>query len=232
MGKRKVIWRAAAVCAVLCLVLLSCSCSKKDGADENTKAGGETKTETETKKDAAAAGKDKTDPAEGTREGAQGAQDTGTEQTSSQGTSIAGYVEPPTLYREEEGVLSIYNVSMRIPEGMELYDGSSTTIVYRNADADASFALYVEVTNEYGADVIIPLYVKSVQNSYGSQVVSEEKEYGGHTYTVMDIGSPEGQYAGSAAVLCEGSLIVYLEYVSEKDVEGAFEELMNSFTIE
>lgn len=151
------------------------------------------------------------------------AEDETTEDITTEAASTEAYVE-------DNGKLTVKHVTMDVPEGFGYYQNVSGTIAYRTQEADASFAIYVEDDNSYAEEQIKDAYLAQVKNVYGSQVTSETKTYGGHEYTVMDIDDPNGEFVGQAVILCEGSTLVYLEYVSTTGDESTFETIMNSIT--
>lgn len=151
------------------------------------------------------------------------AEDETTEAVSTEAASTEAYVE-------DNGKLTVKHVTMDLPEGFEFYQNMSGTIAYRTQEADESFAIYVEDDNSYTEQQVIDAYLAQVKNVYGSQVTSETKTYGGHEYTVMDIDATDGSYIGQAVILCEGTTLVYLEYVSTTGDESTFETIMNSIT--
>ncbi|MCM1273383.1 MAG: hypothetical protein NC225_02335 [Clostridium sp.] len=131
-------------------------------------------------------------------------------------------------YTEEDGVLTIKHVKLDIPEGYAYFQDMSGTVTYKTDASDKSFAVYAQDDNTYGEQDIVDAYVQQVKNVYGDQVTTETKSYNGHEYTVMDIDSADGSYIGNAAVLCEGSTVVYLEFVTTTDDESDFDTIMNS----
>ncbi|MDE6024828.1 MAG: hypothetical protein K2G45_05175 [Lachnospiraceae bacterium] len=133
-------------------------------------------------------------------------------------------------YTEEDGVLTVKHVKLNIPEGFEFFQNMSGTITYATAASDKSFALYAEDNNTYGEEDITNAYVQQVKNVYGDQVTTDTKTYNGHEYTVMNIDSPTGNFIGNAVILCEGSTIVYLEYVTTTDDKSDFDTIMNSIS--
>lgn len=131
-------------------------------------------------------------------------------------------------YKEEDGVLTIKGVSVDIPEGYVFNKDLGGTIVYLNADTKSTFAIYVENTNSYTNEQVVEAYTNQVKTVYGDHVTTSERSYGAGNYTVFDIDSADGSYVGDAALLCEDSLIVYLEYVSYDGITEDFDTLMNS----
>lgn len=131
-------------------------------------------------------------------------------------------------YTEEDGVLTVKHVTLNIPEGYVFFQNTSGTITYATEASDKSFAIYAEDTNTYGEEDIVDAYVQQVKNVYGTQVTTDTKTYNGHEYTVMDIDDPSGNFIGNAVILCEGSTVVYLEFVTTTDDESDFDTIMNS----
>ncbi|MCM1084323.1 MAG: hypothetical protein NC393_04520 [Clostridium sp.] len=157
-----------------------------------------------------------------------------TESTSEEATEDdnADTDEPASTeaYVEENGKLTVKHVTIDIPEEFSFYQNMNGTIAYATETRDKSFAFYAEDDNRYDADQVVDAYVAQVQNVYGSQVTDEKKTYNGHEFTVMDIDDPSGQFVGQAAVLCEDSTVIYIEYVSTTGDESQFDTMMNTIT--
>lgn len=133
-------------------------------------------------------------------------------------------------YVEENGKLTVKHVTIDLPEEFKFYQNMNGTIAYATEASDKSFALYAEDDNVYDADQVVDAYVTQVKNVYGSQVTDEKKTYNGHEFTVMDIDDPNGSFLGQAAVFCEGSTVVYIEYVTTTGDESQFDSMMNTIT--
>lgn len=133
-------------------------------------------------------------------------------------------------YVEENGKLTVKHVTIDLPEEFKFYQNMNGTIAYATEASDKSFALYAEDDNVYDADQVVDAYVTQVKNVYGSQVTDEKKNYNGHEFTVMDIDDPNGSFLGQAAVFCEGSTVVYIEYVTTTGDESQFDSMMNTIT--
>lgn len=133
-------------------------------------------------------------------------------------------------YVEENGKLTVKHVTIDLPEEFKFYQNMNGTIAYATEDGDKSFALYAEDDNAYAADQVVDAYVAQVKNVYGSQVTDEKKTYNGHEFTVMDIDDPDGNFLGQAAVFCEDSTVVYIEYVTTTGDESQFDSMMNTIT--
>lgn len=133
-------------------------------------------------------------------------------------------------YVEENGKLTVKHVTINLPEEFKFYQNMNGTIAYATEAGDKSFALYAEDDNVYAADQVVDAYVVQVKNVYGSQVTDEKKTYNGHEFTVMDIDDPDGKFLGQAAVFCEGSTVVYIEYVTTTGDESQFDSMMNTIT--
>lgn len=209
MIKKSLIKKVAVLSMAVAMSLSMVACDK-DNADKTEK---EVTTEAQ---DTEAKTEEKTEERTET-------EDETTEAVATEAASTEAYVE-------DNGKLTVKHVTMDVPEGFEFYQNMSGTIAYRTKEADQSFAIYVEDTNSYTEAQVTDAYVAQVKNVYGSQVTSETKTYGGHEYTVMDIDAADGSYVGQAVILCEGTTIVYLEYVSTTGDESTFETIMNSIT--
>ena len=133
-------------------------------------------------------------------------------------------------YVEENGKLTVKHVTIDLPDEFKFYDNMNGTIAYVTESGDKTFALYAEDDNVYAADPVVDAYVAQVKNVYGSQVTDVKKTYNGHEFTVMDIDDPDGKFYGRAAVFCEGSTVVYIEYVTATDDESQFDSMMRTIT--
>lgn len=133
-------------------------------------------------------------------------------------------------YVEENGKLTVKHVTIDLPEEFRFYQNMNGTIAYATETGDKSFAFYAEDDNRYDADQVVDAYVAQVRNVYGSQVTDEKKTYNGYEFTVMDIDDPNGQFIGQAAVLCEDSTVIYIEYVTTTGDESQFDSMMNTIT--
>lgn len=131
-------------------------------------------------------------------------------------------------YVEENGKLTVKHVTIDLPEEFKFYQNMNGTIAYVTESGDKTFALYAEDDNIYAADQVVDAYVAQVKNVYGSQVTDEKKTYNGYEFTVMDIDDPNGKFYGQAAVFCEGSTVVYIEYVTATDDESQFDSMMRT----
>lgn len=133
-------------------------------------------------------------------------------------------------YVEENGKLTVKHVTIDLPEEFKFYQNMNGTIAYVTESGDKTFALYAEDDNVYAADQVVDAYVAQVKNVYGSQVTDEKKNYNGHEFTVMDINDSNAKFYGQAAVFCEGSTVVYIEYVTATDDESQFDSMMRTIT--
>lgn len=128
----------------------------------------------------------------------------------------------------KNNTLIIKHVKLEISDEFEFFGDTNGTTTYATSERDKSFAIYVEDTNTYSDKEVIDTYIEEVKNVYGSQATDEKKTYNGHEFTVMNIDNPDGDYIGNAAILCEGSTIIYIEYVTTTDDKSDFDTIMNT----
>lgn len=128
----------------------------------------------------------------------------------------------------KNNTLIIKHVKLEISDEFEFFGDTNGTTTYATSERDKSFAIYVEDTNTYSDKEVVDTYIEEVKNVYGSQVTNEKKTYNGHEFTVMNIDNPDGSYIGNAAILCEGSTIIYIEYVTTTDDKSEFDTIMNT----
>lgn len=131
----------------------------------------------------------------------------------------------PVIQEGSEELNGLYYV---VPEGFTK-DASSTStqVTYMHNDGIA-FVIAVDNANTATESAAIDAFDAQIKQVFGTQVTYSTVSYNGYTATEWDTDAPDGSYEGRSLVICDGSLLVYLEYVTYVGGLDAYDELVES----
>lgn len=130
-------------------------------------------------------------------------------------------------FSEENGTLYVKNISLSIPDGYKLFSNRDNTIVYSNLDG-ASFAVHVENDNPYSKEELEEAYGEKIKYTYGDHVKTTTENVGDNTFTTYNLDAPDNSYVGEAALLVDGTTLIYFEYINLNKDETDYNSIIKT----
>lgn len=132
---------------------------------------------------------------------------------------------------DDNGMATLLGVSFKVPEGYEYSEddsaeNSATFVNYTNVGA-----LVIGVDNQNTAfddSNVVETFDAQIKVPYGENVTYSSVTYNGHKATEWVLDNEEGGYAGRSLVICDGSMLIYIEFVSYEGDLSPYEEAVNS----
>lgn len=118
---------------------------------------------------------------------------------------------------DDNGNLTFNGLTINIPEGFEYSDADSSSMSVTFVDSANSSALVIGVDNNntmYNESNVVEIFDAQIKVPYGDAVTYSSVNYNGHAATEWVLDNEEGGYAGRSLVVCDGSMMIYIEYVS------------------
>ena len=127
--------------------------------------------------------------------------------------------EDGVLYDESTGEMNFNGVTATVPAGYTADESgvaAGTLSFVSSADTTAN-AIVVGVDNANTVTDVataVSMFDSQIKAVYGDQCTSSEVTYNGNTVTEWVLDDAEGTYMGRSAVICDGTMLIYVEYVS------------------
>lgn len=126
---------------------------------------------------------------------------------------------------------TLLGVSFKVPEGYEYSgddsaEGSATFVDYTKAGA-----LVIGVDNKNTVDdesSVVETFDAQIKVPYGENVTYSSVTYNGHKATEWVLDNEEGGYVGRSLVICDGSMLIYIEFISYEGELSPYDEAVNS----
>lgn len=132
---------------------------------------------------------------------------------------------------DDNGMATLLGVSFKVPEGYEYSEddsaeGSATFVDYTKAGA-----LVIGVDNKNTVDdesSVVETFDAQIKVPYGENVTYSSVTYNGHKATEWVLDNEEGGYVGRSLVICDGSMLIYIEFISYEGELSPYDEAVNS----
>lgn len=207
MFKKDLLKRIAAVAMIGLMSFSLVACGEKDADDKS----------------------DKTTASEEVSE-----KDTTEENTTEEITTEADVTDEDTTEETTEaaeGTDTFNGISFVVPEGFEKDASSDTTsVTYVNTDDAAAFVIAVDNNNVATEAVAVETFDTQIKSVFGEHVTSSTVTYNGHNATEWVTDAEDGSYKGRSLVICDGTVLLYLEYVSYLGDIGGYGEIADSIS--
>lgn len=154
-------------------------------------------------------------------------------ETTTEVTTEAATMEEDTssIEIDDNGMATLLGVSFKVPEGYEYSgddsaEGSATFVDYTKAGA-----LVIGVDNKNTVDdesSVVETFDAQIKVPYGENVTYSSVTYNGHKATEWVLDNEEGGYVGRSLVICDGSMLIYIEFISYEGELSPYDEAVNS----
>lgn len=117
---------------------------------------------------------------------------------------------------DENGNFTFNGVTIKIPEGFEYSEGDSSSSAATFVNYDSSSALVIGIDNHnsmYNDSNVVEEFDKQIKVPYGDAITHSSVTYNGHAGEEWVLDNEEGGYVGRSLVICDGSMLIYIEYV-------------------
>ncbi len=131
----------------------------------------------------------------------------------------------PVIPEDAEELNGLYFV---VPEGFTKDASSTSTSVTYVHESGIAFVIAVDNANQVGESAAISQFDTQIKQVFGSQATYSSVSYNGYSATEWVTDAADGSYDGRSLVICDGSFLVYLEYVSYAGGLDAYDELVES----
>lgn len=136
-----------------------------------------------------------------------------------------------SIEMDDNGMATLLGVSFKVPEGYEYSEddsaeGSATFVNYTKAGA-----LVIGVDNKntaFDESNVVETFDAQIKVPYGENVTYSSATYNGHKATEWVLDNEEGGYVGRSLVICDGSMLIYIEFVSYEGDLSPYDEAVNS----
>lgn len=123
---------------------------------------------------------------------------------------------------------TVNGVSFVIPDGYTKDSSStSTSVTYVNSEG-AAFVVAVDKANAINEANAISQFDTQIKNVFGTQVTNSPVSYADYEGTEWVTDAADGSYKGRSLVICDGSVLIYIEYVSYVGNLDAYSEIVES----
>lgn len=154
-----------------------------------------------------------------------------TEEATEEDAEIATAGDAPQIDLDEDGILTLSDMKIKIPDNYEYSaddsaEGSATFVDYNSA---AVLVIAVDNQNSYFNDEnVVDAFDTQIKAPYGDAVTHSDVTYNGHAGTEWVLDNEEGGYVGRSLVICDGTMMIYIEYVSYAGSVDAYEEAVKT----
>lgn len=137
-------------------------------------------------------------------------------------------------FDEATGEFTYLGVGGTVPEGYtyseDMTAAQTVSFLYQSEDMSVVNALVVNIDykNQVAEADAIDQFDTQIKAVYGDQCTSKEVTYNGNKCTEWDIADPNGAYGGRSAVICDGEMLIYVEFVTVGDDASDYEAFMNT----
>lgn len=118
---------------------------------------------------------------------------------------------------EGDGVATLDGFTFGVPAGYSTTDNVTagvTNVTYVNDASTTAFMVAVDTANLASEDTAFDTFDAQIKTVFGDQCTSSSVNYNGYDATEWVTDAADGSYAGRSLVICDGSLLVYIEFVS------------------
>lgn len=127
--------------------------------------------------------------------------------------------EDGDLYDESTGEMNFNGVTATVPAGYTADESgvAAGTLSFVSSTDTTANAIVVGVDNANTVTDVataVSMFDSQIKAVYGDQCTSSEVTYNGNTVTEWVLDDAEGTYMGRSAVICDGEMLIYIEYVS------------------
>lgn len=130
-----------------------------------------------------------------------------------------------------DGTDSFNGITFAVPEGFEKDASSdSTSVTYVNTENAAAFVMAVDNKNVATEAVAVETFDAQIKSVFGEHVTSSSVTYNGNKATEWVTDAEDGSYKGRSLVICDGSVLLYLEYVSYTGDISGYSVIADSIT--
>lgn len=163
-----------------------------------------------------------------------------TEQTNTTEEDVTTQAQPEfsteVYYNESTGEFRYLGVSAYLPYGYVYSEDDSTdeslTFIYQTEDSSIVNALVISIDyqNTVANDTVIEEFDSQIKMVYGNQCTSSNVTYNGNSGTEWNIDETSGSYEGRSLVICDGEMLIYVEYVTIGGTISDYEEFAETIT--
>ncbi len=133
-----------------------------------------------------------------------------TEEETTEDVSSTGLVEG-------DGVATLDGFTFGVPAGFSTTDNVTagvTNVTYINDASTIAFMVAVDTANLASEQTAFDTFDSQIKTVFGEQCTSSDVNYNGYDATEWVTDAADGSYAGRSLVICDGNLLVYIEFVS------------------
>ncbi len=138
-------------------------------------------------------------------------------------------------FDDATGAMSFNGATATVPAGYTYSEAdsaaSAATFMYQSEDMSVVNALVVGIDNANtvtDVETAVSMFDSQIKSVYGDQCTSSDVTYNGNAVTEWVIDDPSGGYQGRSAVICDGNMLIYVEYVSVGGDVADYEAFMNT----
>lgn len=133
----------------------------------------------------------------------------------------------------DDGSYTLSGMTISIPEGYEYSADNSSSSSATFVDNTNGGALVIAVDNHnvmYNDSNVVEEFDKNIKAPYGDQVTHSPVTYNGHAGEEWVLDNEEGGYVGRSLVICDGSMMIYIEFVSYSGSIDAYTEAVSTIS--
>ena len=160
-------------------------------------------------------------------------EETTTEETTTEETTTeeATLEDASSIEMDEDGRITLQGLSIIIPDGYEYSEddsaeGSATFVNRTNVGA-----LVIGVDNQnvdFDDSNVVETFDAQIKVPYGEDITYSSVNYNGHDATEWVLDNAEEGYVGRSLVICDGNMLIYIEYISYEGNLSPYDEAVNS----
>lgn len=123
-------------------------------------------------------------------------------------------------FDEATGEFTYLGVGATVPEGYtyseEMTTGETVTFMYQTEDASVVNALVINIDykNTVSEKDAYDQFDSQIKTVYGDQCASSDVTYNGNDGKEWNLDEPSGAYKGRSLVICDGDMLIYVEYIT------------------
>ncbi|MBP3622201.1 MAG: hypothetical protein J6J16_10610 [Lachnospiraceae bacterium] len=133
----------------------------------------------------------------------------------------------PVIPEDAEEFNGVYFV---VPEGFtkDAAGSDATAVAYLNEEEGIAFVMAVDTANSATESAAMDAFDAQIKQVFGTHVTSSPVSYNGYSATEWVTDATDDSYEGRSLVICDGSLLIYVEYVSYTGGLGYYDDLVES----
>ena len=127
---------------------------------------------------------------------------------------------------------SVLGVSFKIPEGYVIDETNTDedSLTYVHYYDGSAFFVAVDNKNYSSEETMVEAFDAQIHSVFGDQCTSSTVSYNGNTGTEWNTDAADGSYDGRSMVICDGTMLIYVEYVTYYGTLDDYTEVMESIT--